>query len=93
MDEETKKKNILDLQFQKYLVVASTSVIISFTYAIGVVIAIFSQQIKLDDFGSMGALFVMSAGILGVCSIIFFNAIFHLRNIPEVLRGLKKAAL
>ncbi len=88
MNEETKKKNILDLQFQKYLVVASTSVIIAFTYAIGVGIAIFSKQIKLDDYVSMGAIFVISVGVLGICSITFFNAIFHLKNIPLVVKKL-----
>jgi len=88
MDNETKRKNILDLQFQKYLVVASTSVIIAFTYSIGVGVAIFSKQIRLDDFNNMGTIFVISVGILGVCSIIFFNAIFHLKNIPLVLKNL-----
>ena len=88
MDDKTKKKNILDLQFQKYLIVASTSVIIAFTYAIGVTIAIFSKQISLDDFKSMGAIFVISVGVLGVCSIIFFNSVFHLKNIPLVLKNL-----
>ena len=88
MNEEIKKKNILDLQFQKYLVAASTSVIIAFTYAIGVSIAIFSRQIRLDDFISMGAIFVISVGVLGVCSIIFFNAIFHLKNILLIVRNL-----
>lgn len=88
MDEEIKKKNILDLQFQKYLSIASTSVIIAFTYFIGVGIAVFSQQIKLDDFNNMGALFVISAGVLGTCAIIFFNAVYHLKNIPSVVRDL-----
>ena len=85
MDEDIKKKNILDLQFQKYLVIASTSVVVAFTYFIGIGIAIFAEQIKLDDFFIMGAVFVISAGILGVCSILFFNAVFHLKNIPHVL--------
>ena len=88
MNDETKKKNILDLQFQKYLVVASTSVIIGFTYAIGVGIALFSKQIRLDDFNSMGAIFVISVGVLSVCSISFFNAVFHLKNIPLVVKSL-----
>lgn len=88
MEEETKKKNVLDLQFQKYLTIASTSIIIAFTYLIGIIIAIFSKQIKLDDFISMGSLFVISVGVLGVCSIFFFNAIFHLRNIPQVVKSI-----
>ena len=63
MDEEIKKKNILDLQFQKYLTTASTSLIIVFTYFIGVGIAILTKQIKLDDFITMGVLFVMSRNL------------------------------
>ncbi|MEK6873982.1 MAG: hypothetical protein AABW91_03980 [Nanoarchaeota archaeon] len=88
MDDGTKKKNILDLQFQKYLIVASTSVIIAFTYVIGLGIAVLSKQIRLDDFNIMGAIFVISAGVLGICSIIFFNAVFHLKNIPLVVKNL-----
>ena len=76
MDDEIKKKNVLDLQFQKYLTIASTSVIIAFTYFIGVGVAIFSKQIKLNDFISMGSLLVISAGVIGVCSTLFFNALF-----------------
>jgi len=63
MDEITKKKNILDLQFQKYLIIASTSIIISFTYFIGVVIAIFAGQIRLDNFFNMGIVIVLSSSI------------------------------
>lgn len=88
MNEVTKRKNILDLQFQKYLIIASTSIVIAFTYAIGAGIALFTKQIKLDDFIMMGALFVISAGIFGSCSIVFFNAIFHLKNILIVLKEL-----
>jgi len=88
MEENIKKKNVLDLHFQKYLSIATTSVIIAFTYFIGIGIAILTKQIKLDDFIVMGAVFVISAGVLGVCSILFFNAIFHLKNIPEIVKSL-----
>lgn len=86
MNEEIKKKNILDLQFQKYLTTASTSLIIAFTYFIGVGIAILTKQIKLNDFIAMGVLFIISASVLGICSVLFFNAIFHLKNILQVLK-------
>ena len=88
MEEETKKKNILDLQFQKYLTIASTSLIVAFTYFIGVGIAILTKQVMLNDFIVMGVLFVISAGILGICSALFFNAVFHIKNIPQVLKEL-----
>ena len=88
MDEGLKKKNILDLQFQKYLTIASTSVIVAFTYFIGAGIAILTKQVNLDDFISMGVLIVISIGILGICSALFFNAVFHLKNIPEIVKSL-----
>ena len=88
MDDKTKKKNILDLQFQKYLTVASTSIIIAFTYFIGIGLAILTNQIKLNDFVSMGAVFVISVGVLGTSALLFFNANFHLKNIPKVVKEL-----
>ncbi|PIN77425.1 hypothetical protein COV15_02015 [Candidatus Woesearchaeota archaeon CG10_big_fil_rev_8_21_14_0_10_34_12] len=88
MDEDLRKKNILDLQFQKYLIIASTSAIVSFTYFVGVGVAIFTKQIQLDDFVSMGAFFVISVGVLGICAVLFYNSIFHLRNIPNVVKEL-----
>ena len=86
MDDEVKKKNVLDLQFQKYLTIASTSIIIAFTYFVGVGIAILTKQVNLSDFISAGVLMVISLGILGICSSLFFNAVFHLRNIPKVVK-------
>lgn len=88
MDEETKKKNVLDLHFQKYLSIATTSVIIAFTYFIGMSIAILTKQIKLDDFIVLGVVFVISAGVMGICSVFFFNAVFHLKNIPKIVKEL-----
>ncbi len=88
MDEKLKIKNVLDLQFQKYLVISSTSIIVAFTYLIGVSIAILTKQIKLDDFFSVGVLIIVSFGILGVCSIFFFDASFHIRNIPRIVKSI-----
>ena len=86
MDESLKRKNILDLQFQKYLTISSTSIIIAFTYFIGVGITFFTKQIKLNDFVDISLLFIVSVLVLGICFSLFFNAIFHLRNIPEVVK-------
>ena len=88
MHEETKKKNILDLQFQKYLIVSSTSILLAFTYLIGIGIAIITKQIKLNDYFIMGVLIVISMAVLGICSVVFFNALFHLKNIPKVIKNI-----
>jgi hypothetical protein len=86
MDEEIKKKNILDLCFQKYLIVSSTSLIIMFTYLVGIGIALLTGQIKLDDFFVMGILFVISAVVFGIGSVFLFKDIFHIKNILRVLK-------
>ncbi len=86
MEEELKRKNVLDLQFQKYLIIVSTSIIIAFTYFIGVGIAILTKQVNLSDFISVGVLIVLSSGVLGICSTLFFNAVFHIRKIPKVVK-------
>jgi putative effector of murein hydrolase len=88
MHLESIKKNILDLQFQKYLITASTSIIIAFTYTIGVGIAILSKQIRLDNFNDMAVVFVISSGILGLCVALFLNSLFHIKNIPLALKTL-----
>lgn len=60
--------------------------IIGFIYFIGVGIAIITKQINIGDFVSMASLFIISAGILGICSFFFFKAIFHIKNIPKVVK-------
>ena len=88
MDEDNKKKNILDLQFQKYLSISSTSIILIFTYFIGIGVAIVTKQIDLGNFITMMSLAIISVVVLGICSFLFFNALFHIRNIPEVIKEL-----
>ena len=88
MDEKVKIKNVLDLHFQKHLTIASTSVIIAFTYLIGISISFLTKQIKFDNMISISAIIIISIGILGICSLLFFNSQNHLKNIPKVVRNL-----
>ena len=87
MEEATKKKNILDLQFQKYLNISSTSIIIAFTYLIGVGIAFLTEKITFNR-TSISALIIISISLLGACAIFFFNSLYHLKNIPKVVKDL-----
>ncbi len=89
MDDDALKKNILDLHFHKYLIIASTSIIISFTYLIGVGVAYVTNQIKLDDFVSMTILFIFSTALLGLCAFFFFKAYYHIKNILSILKNMK----
>jgi len=79
------KKNILDLNFQKHLVYLSTSIIIGFTYVVGVIIATLTGQIILDSFFIMTLLVFASVGILGPCFIFLRRSIRRLRQIQKTL--------
>lgn len=84
------QKNILDLHFQKNLVIASTTILVAVTYTIAVGVAFVTRQIKSDDFVSLSILFITSVAILGLCSLFFFKALFHIKNIPEILKNLQR---
>ncbi len=86
--QEIIKKNILDLQYQKYLMIASASLIVSFTYLVGVSIAFMTKQIRLDNLVDMVFLGIFSSAILGICIITFSRTFFHMENIILILKEL-----
>ncbi len=83
------KKNILDLHFQKNLVITSTSIIIAFTYLIGVGIAILTKQLQFDNFISIIVLITISIAVLGISGFFFFKSYYHIKNILDVIKELK----
>ena len=46
---ESVKKNILDLQYNKYLQYYNTSVIVLFTYFIGIGVALITEQVDFRE--------------------------------------------
>lgn len=78
------EKNILDLEFQKYLMLTSTSIILAFTYIIGVCIAFISNQT-----GNISALISASSVILSICIITFYLSYSKLNKIKYNIRNLK----
>jgi len=82
------RKNLLDLHFQKYLVIASTSVILGFTYLIGVGIAVITNQINFEEPLSWIILAMLSMLFLSLISVLFFRAAFHIKNILRIIREL-----
>lgn len=82
----TIKKNILDLQFQKYLVIASTAIIIFFTYLIGIAIALIAKQI-VGSF-SIIVIIVLSIAIGSIYIIFFLNARKEMKEIVVTLKQL-----
>ncbi len=87
MKSET-KKNLLDLHFQKYLVIASTSAIIGFTYSVGLVIALITRQINFKDLASWIILIVISVLFMAFISILFFHSKYHIQNILDIIKSI-----
>ncbi len=84
------RKNILDTDMQKYLQVASVSIIIGFTYLIGVAIAFLTHQINLESFIDMGILGMLSASVLGLAGFFFIDAIVRIKRITKAIQNMEK---
>ena len=82
------KKNLLDLQYNKYLQYYNTSIIILFTYFIGVGIAFITKQIDIGEPRQFLSLSVMSISIavLVILSMLRFKN--HQQNILDEIKSL-----
>ena len=83
------KKNLLDIHFQKNLIIASTSVILGFTYIIGVSIAVITRQINFKNPMSWLLLAIISMLVLGYLTLIFLRARHHIENILHLIKDLE----
>ena len=83
------KKNILDLQFQKFMNIASTIIIIIFTYFIGVGIGFMTKQIKINDIPYFFMFLIFSAIILTPCLILFAKSYYKIKEIPKEIQNIK----
>lgn len=84
------KKNILDLQYQKYLVIASTTVILFFTYMISLWISLITGQVKFENLLSVILTFAVSVGVIGLCSIFFLISRRELAKVVEKISVLEQ---
>ena len=87
MDEETKKKNILDLEFQMHMNIISTAIVIIFTYLIGIGIALISNQINLKNYTILIFLLSCSLSILILCFGICLNSFYKIIKIPDKIKN------
>ena len=83
------KKNLLDLQYNKYLQYYNTSIIILFTYFIGVGITFLTEQVNLNDPRQFMSLSVISTAIIAVSilSMLYFKN--HQQNILDEIKKLR----
>ena len=81
------KKNILDLQYNKYLQYYNTAIIVLFTYFIGVGIAILTKQINFNDPRQSLSLGLISTAFVTVCVL----SLLYFKNAQEnILQGIKE---
>ncbi len=82
-------KNILDLNFQKCLVTASTSIVVLFTYIIGVFVAFVTGGLTLSNYFYLKIFFIFTFIILSFCIFIFIRSYRKIKSIPEEIKILK----
>jgi len=93
MNKLSLRKNILDSDLQINLQISSISVIIIFTYFIGIIIAFLSHQIQLNSFIDMGLAIIISTVILSISAFFLIPSINKIRKIRKALRNMEKTVL
>ncbi|MBI1972501.1 hypothetical protein HYS50_00675 [Candidatus Woesearchaeota archaeon] len=81
------RKNILDLEFQKHLNIASTAIIIFYTYLIAIGVGFVTKQITFDN-RSLVFLSLFSTFIIGPSVVSFLRARKQLKKIPRIITAL-----
>ena len=82
------KKNLLDLHHNKYLQYFNTTVIVMFTYFIGVVIALLTKQIDYAKPSHLIAIALISTAVFGITTLLLLNFKWHMNNVIEEIRKL-----
>jgi len=86
---EKAKKNLLDLNHNKYLQYFNTTIIIVFTYIVGILIGFITGGLNYKDKNVLILVVLISIGILSVSTLFLLNFKKHQENIKEELRKLK----
>lgn len=83
------EKNILDLNYNKYLQYKVTSIIVATTYLFAVTIALITNELKLDNYLQMTVLAILSIVVLTPCIYFVISSGKHLKRILNLIRELK----
>lgn len=80
------KKNLLDLDMQKYLQLTTTSIVIAFSYSIGIFIVIITNQADLKDPEIYALFIIVTVFVLGYTSALFILGFNKIQRISESIR-------
>ena len=82
------RKNLLDLYYQKNIQYKTTTIIILFTYFIGILIAFLTRQLSITNKLDMMLIATWSIIVIGI-GVLFLNEFnYHLKRIPEEIKKL-----
>lgn len=82
------KKNLLDLQYNKYLQYINTCVILLFTYFIGVILAFITKQVKYDSLNQLMIVGIVSIAVISFIVLLLLRFRQHIHNILDELKRL-----
>ena len=88
MNEQV-KKNLLDLSYDTYLQRQISSVVIIFTYIMGILVAWITNQLQYAGIIKLSMLAIFSFLIFLVCIITYFKSQLHMKRIKAMIRDLE----
>jgi len=83
------KKNLLDLNYNKYLQYFNTSIILFFTYIIAVLVGFITKQIDYTNPGQMIMVAIVSIMVITVLLLLMQRFRWHQNIILKEIRKLK----
>ena len=88
IEPDTIKKNLLDLEHNKLLQYTNTSIIILFTYYVGLIIASITKQIDYTNFMQLTIIFILTSCISVIILFLIFTFNRKLRIITNKITKL-----
>jgi len=83
------KKNLLDLQYNKYLQYYNTSIILLFTYFIGVAIAFLTRQVSINNVRQLFLVTITTVMVTSFIILLMLHFKNHQENIFEEIKKLE----
>lgn len=83
------KKNLLDLQFNKYLQSYNTAIIVLFTFLVGLGIAFITKQIDYKSYNQMLSVTSITIAVVAVIILLMLQFKGHMSNIFQEIKKLK----
>jgi len=85
------RKNLLDLNYQKYLQYKIITLIFLFTYFIALIVAFLTNQLSITDKNDLSFVSILSIVIIAVGYSFLRRFNYHLKKIPKEIKKISKS--